>query len=110
MANARASTRGRTELTHGVSMGALSAALLLLASPAAAQTADQAGATGNPNPAQAAATGTPGDAQAEPDRTPEEVVVTGFSAALRSATAKKKNAETVVESVSAEDLGKLPDN
>jgi len=38
------------------------------------------------------------------------IVVTGFRAALRSATAKKKNAETVVESVTAEDIGKLPDN
>src|SRR6185369_3098075 len=38
------------------------------------------------------------------------IVVTGFRAALRSATAKKKAAETVVESVTAEDIGKLPDN
>src|SRR5262245_15945340 len=38
------------------------------------------------------------------------IVITGFRAALRSATAKKKNAETVVESVTAEDIGKLPDN
>src|SRR5260221_7773045 len=38
------------------------------------------------------------------------IVITGFRAALRSATAKKKNSETVVESVTAEDIGKLPDN
>lgn len=38
------------------------------------------------------------------------IVVTGFRAALRSSTAKKKNSETVVESVTAEDIGKLPDN
>src|SRR5206468_5201443 len=38
------------------------------------------------------------------------IIVTGFRAALRSATAKKKNSETVVESVTAEDIGKLPDN
>ena len=38
------------------------------------------------------------------------IVITGFRASLRSSTAKKKNAETVVESVNAEDIGKLPDN
>ena len=46
---------------------------------------------------------------ASPDQS-NEIVVTGFRAALRSSTAKKKNAETVVESVTAEDIGKLPDN
>jgi iron complex outermembrane recepter protein len=40
----------------------------------------------------------------------EAIVVTGFRAALESATANKKRTETVVESVSAEDIGKLPDN
>src|SRR6476646_4142008 len=38
------------------------------------------------------------------------IVITGFRAALRSATAKKENAESVVESVTTEDIGKLPDN
>ena len=40
----------------------------------------------------------------------QAIVVTGFRASLRSSTAKKKTAETVVESVNAEDIGKLPDN
>lgn len=40
----------------------------------------------------------------------EAIVVTGFRAALQSATATKRRVETVVESVSAEDIGKLPDN
>ncbi|MBB5717035.1 TonB-dependent receptor [Sphingomonas aerophila] len=39
----------------------------------------------------------------------DEVVVTGFRAALQSAVAEKKSREQVVESVSAEDIGKLPD-
>ncbi|MBS0481635.1 MAG: TonB-dependent receptor [Proteobacteria bacterium] len=39
-----------------------------------------------------------------------EIVVTGFRAALQSATSVKKRTEAVVESVSAEDIGKLPDN
>ncbi len=37
------------------------------------------------------------------------IVVTGFRAALESAVNVKKNAQTIVESVSAEDIGKLPD-
>lgn len=39
----------------------------------------------------------------------EAIVVTGFRAALESAVAEKKNRDQVVESVSAEDIGKLPD-
>ncbi|NUT01344.1 MAG: TonB-dependent receptor, partial [Sphingomonas sp.] len=39
----------------------------------------------------------------------ETIVVTGFRAALQNAVNTKKRAETVVESVSAEDIGKLPD-
>jgi iron complex outermembrane recepter protein len=40
----------------------------------------------------------------------EGILVTGFRASLENATATKKKTETVVESVSAEDIGKLPDN
>ncbi len=65
---------------------------LALASPAYAQAA--------PEPAAAPTATDDKDA----------IVVTGFRAALRSATARKKKAETVVESVSSEDIGKLPDN
>ncbi len=39
----------------------------------------------------------------------DAIVVTGFKAALESAVAEKKKADQVVESVSAEDIGKLPD-
>lgn len=38
------------------------------------------------------------------------VVVTGQRAALKSAIAIKKNAEVILDSVSADDAGKLPDN
>lgn len=53
----------------------------------------------------------PAYAQDEPaDQTEEpSIVVTGFRAALESAVAEKKNRDQVVESVSAEDIGKLPD-
>gem|GEM_PF-5720179 len=39
----------------------------------------------------------------------QSIVVTGFRASLESAVNKKKRAEQIVESVSAEDIGKLPD-
>jgi iron complex outermembrane receptor protein len=38
-----------------------------------------------------------------------DIVVSGFRASLESAVNEKKNAEQIVESVSAEDIGKLPD-
>jgi iron complex outermembrane receptor protein len=68
--------------------------------PAAAtsETTDQAAA-------QAAAS--EGTDKANEDKT---IVVTGFRAALASATSTKKRSEQIIESVSAEDIGKLPDN
>ncbi|KTT69804.1 TonB-dependent receptor [Sphingomonas sanguinis] len=47
--------------------------------------------------------------QVQSDAEPGEIVVTGFRAALENAVAEKKNRDLVVESVSAEDIGKLPD-
>lgn len=44
-----------------------------------------------------------------PAGTDQDIVVTGFRASLESAINKKKSSEQVVESVSAEDIGKLPD-
>ena len=41
--------------------------------------------------------------------TVDEVVVTGIRAQLRSAQAIKKNAEVIVDSVTAVDIGALPD-
>ena len=41
--------------------------------------------------------------------TTDAIVVTGFRAALQSAVNKKKRSDQVVELVSAEDIGKLPD-
>ncbi len=40
----------------------------------------------------------------------DEIVVTGFRASLRSSTEAKREADAIVESVSAEEIGKLPDN
>src|SRR3990167_1784358 len=39
----------------------------------------------------------------------DEIVVSGFRASLQSAVNAKKNRDKVVESISAEDIGKLPD-
>ncbi|WP_204292565.1 hypothetical protein, partial [Klebsiella pneumoniae] len=40
----------------------------------------------------------------------EQVVITGIRASLQSAANIKKNASAVVDAVSAEDVGKLPDS
>ncbi len=39
----------------------------------------------------------------------EDIVVTGFRASLANAIASKKNSDLIVESISAVDIGKLPD-
>ena len=39
----------------------------------------------------------------------DAIVVSGFRASLQSAVNAKKNRDQVVESISAEDIGKLPD-
>src|SRR4051812_31303664 len=83
-------------------------ALVIATTPALAKDPDAA-ATGAATATAAAATAA---AAAQPAAgTPADqntIVITGFRAALRSATSKKKNAETVVESVTSEDIGKLP--
>jgi iron complex outermembrane receptor protein len=51
------------------------------------------------------------DTAAEEEAAVEDgaIVVTGFRASLESAVNKKKSSELIVESISAEDIGKLPD-
>ncbi len=39
----------------------------------------------------------------------EEVVVVGYARSLRNAIDNKRNSDTVIESISSEDIGKLPD-
>jgi iron complex outermembrane receptor protein len=48
-------------------------------------------------------------AQAPAEQTLETITVTGIRRGIESAIATKKNAEGVVEAISAEDIGKLPD-
>jgi outer membrane receptor for ferrienterochelin and colicin len=55
-------------------------------------------------------------AQAAPAQTteetpaPAEIIVTGMRASLSSAQSIKRNSQQLVDSVIAEDIGKLPDN
>ncbi len=43
------------------------------------------------------------------DATADDIIVTGYRASLENAVNKKKSSDQIVESVSAEDIGKLPD-
>ena len=126
----------RTTLTLGSSAAAIVAAMLV-AAPASAQTSpsvpsDQGTASGvTANPTSEAANqstnantaGTPApDATAQSPTTvsatevavadaagSDEIVVTGIRASLASSAQIKRNATLIVDSVSAEDIGKLPD-
>lgn len=80
-----------------------------VAQPNATPTTSEAAPPAGPaNPAQttAPAQTTP------PPATPESraIVVTGVRASLQSALSIKRNADTIVDSIVAEDIGKLPDN
>jgi iron complex outermembrane recepter protein len=100
-------TRSTLRLSSAASPFALGLALLVSATAAQAQeaasnpvTGDEPTATDPGNPQ-----GGPNEQNSESD----QIVVTGFRASLRSAVAEKKRADSVVESISAEDIGKLPD-
>lgn len=86
--------RSAARIAFGVSGQALAAALAIgaFAAPAFAQD-----------------TAAPADQAADQTDDQQAIVVTGFRAALESAVAEKKNRDQVVESVSAEDIGRLPD-
>jgi len=74
----------------------------LFAAPAFAQS----------NAAAVAETGAPAPAAtpADPADTGDEIVITGIRSSLRSSLATKRNADLIVDSISAEDTGKFPDN
>src|SRR5687767_12295475 len=40
----------------------------------------------------------------------DEVVVTGFRGAIQNSIAEKRESDQIIETISAEDIGKLPDN
>ncbi|MFN3945963.1 MAG: TonB-dependent receptor [Allosphingosinicella sp.] len=82
----------RASLLGGAAVAALA---LGAAAPAYAETQVPAGQEGQPG----------AETEAE-----GSIVVTGFRAALASAARQKQTSDLIVESVSAEDIGKLPDN
>nr|WP_166180347.1 TonB-dependent receptor [Altererythrobacter segetis] len=91
-----------TNLVHGVSASAMVIAGLALSQSAYAQ--DAAAAT-------TSADGNSSDGQATPDDTGKGgITVTGRRAALQAADERKKSSETIIDSVVADEAGKLPDN
>lgn len=70
-----------------------SLSLLLIATPAAAQVADDAQEAAQP--------------EAETDE--NTVVVTGIRSSLRNALNERRNSDNLIEVIQAEDIGKLPD-
>ncbi len=80
--------------------GSVAALTVGAAAPAVAQEADE----------EAVATvDAPQTAEAAEDEDTETIVVRGFRASLDSAIENKRNASTIIESISAEDIGRLPD-
>ena len=90
------STRRRGTLALGVSVVALS-----VATPALAQQAQNVPVENPPSGPVA-----PGTTE---DDSGSEIVVTGIRGALEASARTKRNATMIVDSVSAEDVGKLPD-
>ena len=103
------SNSSRLRLASATSPFAL-ALSLAMASPAQAQ-ADAAATQADEQAAAAAEAADQAAAAADEaaEAADQAIVVTGFRAALQNAIGTKKRAEQIVESVSAEDIGKLPD-
>lgn len=105
------------DLRHLLKLG-VSAAALLAAAPTFAQATtqpapDQAGQnnSGNPNDSPSQDEQQAGNAAVTGDGTAEtgDIVVTGFRASIENAVAEKKSRDLIVEAISAEDIGRLPD-
>ncbi|WP_315761021.1 TonB-dependent receptor [Sphingomonas sp. Y38-1Y] len=86
-----------------ISRFATGASLLVLGLvPAVANAQDAAATVGAPGPSEIQ------DA-ASPEQPGDDIVVTGIRASLREAVDIKRNAQGVVDAISAEDIGKFPD-
>ncbi len=91
--------------------GACSTALATCMLPAAAlaqQTVEGQSADGAQEPDSADTAPTPGNPEATESQG-EEIVVTGIRAGVRGAVSIKRREQGIVEAVTAEDIGKLPD-
>ncbi len=86
--------------------GASITALIVAGALAGAGSALAQATVPTPDTAQTDATDPTATPAAEEETT---ITVTGFRASLENAVAEKKNRDQVVESISAEDIGKLPD-
>ena len=105
----------RMRLGHGIARRPLAAACiaaLLMAGTAAAQDT-QAPQQQPPQQQQPPAQGNPPDAQKKPApgqvSNLQEVVVTGIRGSIESSIRAKQNSDSIIEAISAEDIGKLPD-
>ncbi|TKD52795.1 TonB-dependent receptor [Sphingomonas baiyangensis] len=92
----RAKARLISRLVTGVS------GLALAGLPGTAMAQDAAATLGAPGPSEIQET-------APVDEQGEDIVVTGIRASLREAVDIKRNAQGVVDAISAEDIGKFPD-
>ncbi len=93
----------RSPFVRSLLSGAASIAVMSIALPASAQTP-----LGNTPDAPA----TPADAAAAPSQTDDagdDIVVTGIRASQARSIEVKRNADSVVDAISAQDIGKLPD-
>ena len=92
---------------------ALCTALLVAGMPgkvqAQVETQDSVPTTNIPSSPDPESTDTPGGPEGQTD-TDDTIVVTGFRAAIANSIAEKRRSDQIVESISAEDIGKLPDN
>jgi TonB-dependent receptor len=84
------------------------AALSILATPALAQTGTGTPAPGAADPAQDNGAAAQSDA-ATPGTNDQTIVVTGIRRSLQSAQNIRRNSEQIIDSIVAEDIGKLPD-
>lgn len=99
-------------------VGTAGFAMMVITAPATAQTtSDPASATAPTSPdlstqagSTSAATAPASDAQTSASESQaSDIVVTGVRASLLSAQTRKRNASQIVDSIVAEDIGKLPD-
>lgn len=90
----------------GVSTAAMA---IMLAAPGWAQNAASNSAPAATAGVAGQVTGGATDDQALSTQTAGEVVVTGIRASVQSATQRKRNAEQVIDSITAQDIGALPD-
>ncbi len=93
---------------HGLSIGA-SALALVVASTAQAQTAPPVDPAAPTKPVQSDAPAPLASSDQVPSDPGTDIVVTGIRQSLEKAQTIKRNADTVVDAISAEDIGALPD-